>query len=90
MSFLESKRMHELLNDPIDVLVSFKDNRVFPHTMRWNQKDYKIKDVNLVHSAREGSKRVFFFSVSDSNNYFKLKLDPEVLEWRLVELYTDG
>ncbi len=85
-----SLSMHELLNDPIDVIVSFKDNRVLPHAMRWNERDYKIDNVNLVHSAREGTKRVFYFSVSDAANYFKLKLDPELLEWRLVELYADG
>lgn len=82
--------MHEILNDPIDVTVAFKDNRVLPRTMRWNERDYKIDTVNLVHTAREGTKRVFYFSVSDAANYFKLKLDPEFLEWRLVELYTDG
>jgi hypothetical protein len=78
--------MHELLNDPIDVMVAFKDNRVLPKAMRWNQRDYKIKNVNLVHSAREGAKRVFFFSVSDADNYFNRKLDPTSLEWRLGEL----
>lgn len=82
--------MHEFLNDPIDVDVAFKDNRVIPRAMKWNQRDYPIKTVNLVHTAREGAKRVFYFSVSDLTNYFKLKLDPEFLEWRLVELYTDG
>ncbi len=82
--------MHEILNDPIDVTVTFKDNRVFPRVMRWNQRDYPIKNVNLVHTSREGTKRVFFFSVSDTKNYFKLRLDPEFLEWRLVELYSDG
>jgi len=82
--------MHEMLNDPIDVTVAFKDNRVFPRTMRWNERDYKIETVNLVHTAREGQKRIFYFSVSDTTNYFKLKLDPEMREWRLVELYTDG
>ena len=82
--------MHELLNDPVDVVASFKNNRVFPRAMCWNQKNYKIDTVNLVHTAREGHKRVFYFSVSDLSNYFKLKLDPESLEWRLVELYSDG
>jgi hypothetical protein len=82
--------MHELLNDPVDVIVSFKDNRVLPKTMCWNQRNYDIKTVNLVHTAQEGKKKVFYFSVSDLSNYFKLKLDPECLEWRLVELYTDG
>lgn len=82
--------MHELLNDPIDVMVSFQNNQIIPQKMRWNQRNYTIKTVNLVHTAREGQKRIFYFSVSDTANYFKLKLDPEFLEWRLVELYTDG
>ena len=82
--------MHEMINDPIDVVVSFSQNRVIPKRMRWNENDYDIKTVNLVHTAREGRKRVFYFSVSDLTNYFKLKLDPEFLEWHLVELYTDG
>lgn len=82
--------MHEILNDPIDIVVSFTDNRVIPKRLRWNRTDYEIKNINLVHTAREGTKRVFYFSVSDLTNYFKLKLDPETLEWRLVELYADG
>jgi len=82
--------MHEILNDPVDVHVTFAENRVIPRAIRWNQKDYKIETVNLVHTAKEGHKRVFYFSVSDLTNYFKLKLDPEHLEWRLVELYTNG
>ncbi len=82
--------MHELINDPIDVVVAFEENRVTPRSMRWNRRVYNIKNVNLVHSAHEGSKRVFYFSVSDLTNYFKLKLDPEMLEWRLVEMYADG
>jgi len=82
--------MHETLDDPIDVVVSFSQNRVVPRWIRWNGKNYQIKKVNLVHTAREGLKRVFYFSVSDLTNFFKLKLDPDLLEWRLVELYTEG
>ena len=92
---------HALIDEPVDMLVSFRDNRVIPKRMRWNMRDYDIKTVNLVHTAREGAKRVFYFSISDGftsarggsasgGNYFKLKLDPESLEWRLVETYTDG
>ena len=82
--------MHEFIHDPIDVIVSFSQNKILPKIMRWNERDYKIETVNLVHTAHEGTKRVFYFSVSDLTNYFKLKLDPEFLEWYLVELYTDG
>ena len=82
--------MHQFLNDPIDVTASFCQNRVTPKHMRWNEREYQIDQVNLVHTAREGQKRIFYFSVSDAANYFKLKLDPEYLEWHLVELYTSG
>lgn len=82
--------MHEIIDEPIDVLVSFSHNRVIPKQMHWNNRDYTIEQVNLVHTAREGTKRVFYFSVSDLHNYFKLKLDPEYLEWKLVELYSEG
>lgn len=81
---------HEFVNEPVDMLVTFRENRVIPKRMMWNAREYDIKSVNLVHTAREGTKRVFYFSVSDLTNYFKLKLDPEFLEWRLVETYTDG
>ena len=46
--------MHEFINDPIDVVVSFSQNRVIPKLMRWNEKDYQIKTINLVHTAKEG------------------------------------
>ncbi len=82
--------MHEILNDPVDVIVSFSENRVIPKRLRWNKKNYEVKRVNLVHSAREGTKRIFYFSVSDLTNYFKLRLDTDLLEWRLIELYADG
>ncbi|MBU0645987.1 hypothetical protein KJ611_00720 [Patescibacteria group bacterium] len=81
--------MHQLLNDPVDVIVSFSDNRVRPKKLRWDQREYEIKQVNLIHTATEGAKRLFFFSVSDETNFFKLRLDTELLEWRLVELYTE-
>ena len=82
--------MLELINEPVDVVVSFAQNRVAPRRMRWNRRDYDIKTINLVHTAHEGAKKIFYFSVSDLTNYFKLRLDTENLEWRLVELYSDG
>ncbi|MFA6522735.1 MAG: hypothetical protein WCT24_04050 [Patescibacteria group bacterium] len=81
--------MHEILNDPIDVVVQFLQNRVRPTHVRWGQRVYDLKQVNLVHGAREGRKQIFYFSVSDSANFMKLRLDTETLEWRLVELYSD-
>lgn len=80
--------MHSYLNDPIDVTVDFKGRRIRPQSIRWGKRDFSVKQVNLVHGTREGEKRIFYFSVSDLTNYFKLRLDTETLEWRLVEVYA--
>jgi hypothetical protein len=80
--------MHEFLNDPIDVAVDFSGLKVRPQKVRWGSKTYDIQKTNLVHGAREGQKRIFYFSVSDSANFMKLRLDTETLEWRLVEVYS--
>lgn len=81
--------MHEILNDPIDVTVDFVGNRVRPRRVRWGKHVYPMKKVNLVHGAREGKKQIFYFSVSDSANFMKLRFDTETMEWRLVEIYTE-
>ncbi len=81
--------MHTYLNDPVDVTVDFANKRIRPRDVRWDGKTYTMQTVNLVHGAREGAKRIFYFSVSDDANFMKLRLDTETLEWRLVELYTD-
>jgi len=82
--------MHEILNDPIDLNVDFKNKFVRPQKIWWDKRTYNIQSVNLIHRAKEGHKNIFYFSVSDHVNYLKLRLDPEFMEWRLVELYTDG
>jgi hypothetical protein len=81
---------HEILNDPIDVTVDFVGNRVRPKQIRWGRHTYPMHQVNLVHNAKEGNKRIFYFSVSDKSNFMKLRFDTESMEWRLVEFYTDG
>lgn len=82
--------MYTVLNDPVEVIVSFAHNRVRPMRMRWNEREYDFKQVHLIHTAKEGTKRIFYFSLSDTVNAFKLKLDAELLEWHLVEVYVDG
>lgn len=79
--------MHQFLNDPIDVTVDFSGRRVRPKEVRWSNRSYLIPQVNLIHGAREGTKRIFYFSVSDNSNFMKLRFDTETLEWRLVEFY---
>ncbi|KKQ53810.1 MAG: hypothetical protein US74_C0058G0006 [Parcubacteria group bacterium GW2011_GWA2_38_13] len=41
--------MHEVLNDPISILVSFSEDKVLPLFFKWRNKKYKIEKLNLVH-----------------------------------------
>jgi len=82
--------MHEIVHDPIDVVATFSSHRIRPLHMRWNNRNYALQQLNLVHTAREGLKKIFYFSVSDLTNSFKLRLDTDTLEWHLTEVYTDG
>jgi hypothetical protein len=82
--------MHEIINEPVDIIASFQGTQVIPKKMNWGDRIYNIDKVHLVHTAREGTKRVFYFSVSDSEHAFKLRFDTDHLEWSLAEVYTDG
>lgn len=79
----------EVVNEPVEVRVDFCAKRVIPRVMNWNNKNYPIHRVNMIHSARHGASKLFLFSVSDKTNYFKLQLDTDNLEWRLIEMYAE-
>jgi hypothetical protein len=81
--------MHEIVNDPVEVTVDFHGKRVRPTSVRWGGRTYEMQRVNMVHTTNEGTKRVYYFSVSDTANFMKLRLDTETLEWRLVEIYSE-
>ncbi len=80
---------HQKYNDPIDVLASFSGTKAVPHVIKWGRHRYNLEKVNLVHIANEGLNKIFYFSVSDKINFFKLRFDASNLEWRLLELYSE-
>lgn len=81
--------VHEILHDPVDVRVDFHGKRVHPKRLRWGNNIYDITQIHLIHPAREGTKRIYYFSASDTTNFFKLRFDTDSLEWHLVEFYSD-
>ena len=81
--------MHHILKDPVDVIVEFNGKHVRPRSIRWDGKIYKPNSVNLIHRSREGANTIIYFSVSDNTNFMKLRFDPSIMKWHIVELYTD-
>lgn len=82
--------MFETINESVKVLVSFDKNMVKPLAFYWANKKYEIEKVNLIHEARRGDHKIYFFSVSDSVNFYRLSFDTKTLEWNLEEMYSDG
>lgn len=71
--------------ESIKVLVQFDDNKVKPIAFRRNGRLYKIAKVNLVHSFKEGDRRIFNFHVSDNANSYNLRFESDILKWFLEE-----
>lgn len=71
-----------------EVLVSFEKDKVRPRILKWGTGRYKISEVNLVHTIKEGAVRIYFFSVSDGANAFKLGFNTETLRWWVEDSYA--
>ena len=82
--------MLEKLNEPIDILVKFNQNKVVPTFFKWRGKTYKIEKINLIHRERDGNDKKYYFSVSDNANYFRLAFSTRDLSWRIEELFFEG
>lgn len=81
--------MFEQINDPIEVITKFSENKLTPVKFLWRDREFIINKINLAYSNWEGRIKVYYFAVSDSANYFKLRFDTENLRWTLLESYTD-
>lgn len=82
--------MHEKINEPIDVLARFERGRTTPLAFRWRNKRYQAKQLNFVHQEKTGNETIYYFSVSDDANFFRLAFFTRDLSWRLEELYYNG
>jgi hypothetical protein len=81
--------MYDNINEPIDVIVSFKKNEVVPKFFNWRRKIYKITKVHLVHASKAGTQTLYHFSVTDETNYFQLVFNPFTLTWILATIYNN-
>jgi hypothetical protein len=82
--------MHEKLDEQIDVIVAFRGPKVHPEFFKWRGQAYKVEKVNLVHREKDGDDKVYYFSVSDQANFFRLAFFTRDLSWRLTELFYEG
>jgi hypothetical protein len=78
--------IYEKVNEPVEVLAAFRNNRTEPMTFKWGTKYYQVHKVNLIHAEHDGREKVFYFSVSDETMAFRLSFRTESLTWKLEEV----
>jgi hypothetical protein len=81
--------MFEQINDNIEVVTIFRENKIIPFKFLWKGQEVLIKKVNISYSRFEGRIKYYFFAVSDETNYFKLQFNTDNLSWTLLESYAD-
>lgn len=82
--------MYEKINESIEVLVKFSGEKVMPTFFKWRAKTYKIEKLNLVHREKDGNDKVYYFSVSDDINFFRLAFFTRDMSWKIEELFYEG
>lgn len=74
------------LNSPenIDVIASFVGGKITPKIIRWHNKRYLIKQINLTYEEKIGQNNVYCFAVSDiHDNVFDIAYNPINSHWRI-------
>lgn len=81
--------MYEPINQPVQVAALFWDGHAKPLKFLWNGREYPVKSVNLAYARHEGRSKLYYFTVSDESNYFKLQFNSDDLTWTLLETYVE-
>ncbi len=81
--------MLEKLDDPIEVLTKFNKEKIEPLFFKWSGKTYKVEKVNLVYKDKDGLDKIYYFSVTDNANYFRLAFYTRDLSWKIKELFYE-
>jgi hypothetical protein len=66
-----------------------KRNKVYPVLIRWDGVDYKIQNVGMHYTYRNGKTLFHVYTASSSELSFKLVLNTDTLFWN-VEQISDG
>jgi hypothetical protein len=74
--------------ESVVLLAEFDQRGLVPRVLKLAGREYRIEKVNLMHSITDGLVRIYFFSVSDKTNYWKLGFNTESLKWWVEDSYS--
>lgn len=84
--------MSESIQESVAVLASFSlgprnSVKVIPQAMKWRGRTYKLDKMGLYHPEKRGNRLFHIFSFSADETAFRVELNPETLQWTLMEVY---
>ncbi len=78
------------IDEPVTVVASFGGReRVKPLSFRWAGREIPVKEVTYRWVQQDGSRRLYFFSLTDGSTLYNLCFDPSGLSWRLQAVETE-
>lgn len=69
------------INEKVDVGFN-----IYPRWVKWKNAVYKVEEVGLHHTYREGKTLYHVFSVATKTLFIRLILDTDTLNWRLTDV----
>lgn len=78
------------VGEQVTVIASFGGrDGVRPLSFNWDGRVIQVKEVTYRWVQQDGSKRLYFFSLTDGRALYSLYFDPAGLRWGLQAVETD-
>jgi len=90
LRFFFPTMLYEKINEPIEVMATFRKEGAEPMTFKWGNTYYQVNKVNLVHTEHDGREKIYYFSVSNDATSYRLSFRSESLKWMLEEMCQAG
>ncbi len=80
----------EYIGERVAVVAIFGGTeRLSPIKFRWDQRVIKIRDVTYSWMDKEGTSKVYHFSVTDGGTLYELSFNTDSIIWSLEKVETD-
>lgn len=76
----------DVLNERIDVLVFFKNGRIFPKNFTWKNKEYPIETITYSWQEHSGQALISYFSVLCASQMYQISFNNSTFRWQIDKI----
>ena len=82
--------MYDVVNEKIKMIAAFDSGRISPKVFKWQNRDYKIKNIAIYYTEKVGISLNHCFGVeTEAGTIFKIDFNDKSLLWTLREIWVD-